>query len=496
MPVKPLPFLDRTAATFKNDTDTFFGSLLPQFSVEVNQVSTDLTTASASALASKNAAAASAAAALSSKNAAATSETNAATSEDNALASKNAAATSATGASGSATAAATSRTNAATSETNALASKNAAATSATNASTSEANALASKNTATTQATNAGASATASAGSATAAAASATAASGSATAAAGSATAANTSKVNAATSEANSLASKNAAATSATNAAASAAQALQAAAGIADGPVTSVNGKTGVVALVKADVGLGNVDNVSVAASGIARTSFPYIANIDDYTLTNGWYAVSGAALAPAGTIPSTSTGYGVLRVSGRNFSASGARTWQEFFHIENGDVSKHERSCQGGVWYPWVKTSLPGMAGNARRPLTPGEAATGMQWSDTLSIPKYIDKLSTATAAASHALNLSVATVFDLTFSVNTTFTISNMPSLSGESLTLVIRIRQNAAPKTIAWFSGITWLTPGGLVPAVPAASQIVEYILSTTGTGTTWVGRVGAST
>jgi hypothetical protein len=70
------------------------------------------------------------------------------------------------------------------------------------------------------------------------------------------------------------------------------------------------------------------------------------------------------------------------------------------------------------------------------------------------------------------------------------------MPSLSGESLTLVIRVQQAAAPKTITWFSGITWLTPGGLVPAVPAASQIVEYILSTTGTGTTWVGRVGAST
>ena len=493
MPVKPLPFLDRTAATFKTDTDTFFGSLLPQFSVEVNQVSTDLTTASASALASKNAAAASAAAALSSKNAAATSETNAATSEDNALASKNAAATSATGASGSATAAATSRTNAATSETNALASKNAAATSATNASTSEANALASKNTATTQATNAGASATASAGSATAAAASATAASGSATAAAGSATAANTSKVNAATSEANSLASKNAAATSATNAATSATRAEAAAAGIADGPVTSVNGKTGVVALVKADVGLGSVDNVSVRAAGIGTTSFTSMANIDDVTLTNGWYSMVETTLGarPPGVL------YGVILVSGRVFTVENTRVVQTLMRTDSGSTQTFSRTCYSGTWGDWIEVTLPSVSGLARKPLTTGEAsATAREWSDTLSIPKYIDKMIAATATASHTLNLALATVFDLTLSVNTTFTISNMPSLSGESLTLVIRVRQAAAPKTITWFSGITWLTPGGLVPAVPAASQIVEYILSTTGTGTTWVGRVGAST
>ena len=492
MPVKPLPFLDRTAATFKTDTDTFFGSLLPQFSVEVNQVSTDLTTASASALASKNAAAASAAAALSSKNAAATSETNAATSEDNALASKNAAATSATGASGSATAAATSRTNAATSETNALASKNAAATSATNAgasataaAASAAAALSSKNAAAISETNAATSEDNALASKNAAATSATGASGSATAAA-------TSRTNAATSETNALASKNAAATSATTAAASATRAETAAAGIADGPVTSVNGKTGVVALVKADVGLGSVDNVSVMAAGIGVPSMSYISNIDDWTLTNGWYAIGSATVGtkPPGWV------WGTVEVSGHNFGASGNIRVSQTFYLDNQAFRSWGRTNYGGTWGPWVEITRPAAANNKRKPLTPSEDTLTEQWSDTLSIPQYIDKMTTATAAASHALNLALATVFDLTLSVNTTFTISNMPSLSGESLTLVIRVRQAAAPKTITWFSGITWLTPGGLVPAVPAANQIVEYILSTTGTGTTWVGRVGAST
>ena len=493
MPITPLPFLDRTAATFKTDTDTFFGSKLPQFSVEVNQVATDLTTAVASALASKNAAAASAAAVLSSKNAAATSETNAATSEDNALTSKNAAATSATGASGSATAAATSRTNAATSETNALASKNAAATSATNAATSEANALASKNTATTQATNAGASATASAGSATAAAASATAASGSATAAAGSATAANTSKVNAATSEANSLASKNAAATSATNAAASAAQALQAAAGIADGPVTSVSGKTGVVTLVKADVGLNLVDNTSVKAAGMGiNTQQSDTPDIDDYTLPNGWYGVGPSSL---GVRPFGSNS-GSLQVSSRSFGTT-TRVNQLMF-VETGVAPRlFIRINCNTAWTDWVEITLPSVAGLSRKPLTTGEAsATAHEWSDTLSIPKYIDKMFTGNGTGTCVLNLSIASVWDFTLTGNATFTLSNMPSLSGESLTLVIRVRQAAAPKTITWFAGITWLTYGGLVPPTPGANQIIEYVLSTTGTGSTWVGRVGAST
>ena len=494
MPVKPLPFLDRTAATFKTDTDTFFGSLLPQFSVEVNQVSTDITTASASALASKNAAAASAAAALSSKNAAATSETNASTSEDNALASKNAAATSATGASGSATAAATSRTNAATSETNALASKNAAATSATNASTSEANALASKNTATTQATNAGASATASAGSATAAAASATAASGSATAAAGSATAANTSKVNAATSEANSLASKNAAATSATNAATSATRAEAAAAGIADGPVTSVSGKTGVVTLVKADVGLGSVDNISVSARGIVGVSgdIGVISNLDDPTMSNGWY---GVGVAATGARPLSGI-YGTVVVSGGIFRNADSRTSQTFYTTSNTPLRIFSRHCLNSIWSQWIEITRPALAEKARKPLTPGDGATGEEWSDTLSIPKYLDKVIEVVTGGAYALNLSVASVLDITLNNNLTLSVSNMPVLSGETLTVIVRIRQPASPKTVAWFSGITWLTPGGLAPPTPAASQIVEYILSTTGTGTTWVGRVGAST
>lgn len=118
MAVTPLPFLDRTAASFKTDVDAFFAQKLPQFAVEVNQVVAAADASASAANTSKNAAASSATnAATSATNAASsataanTSKTNAATSETNAASSASAANTSKNAAAGSATAAATSATN-------------------------------------------------------------------------------------------------------------------------------------------------------------------------------------------------------------------------------------------------------------------------------------------------------------------------------------------------------------------------------------------------
>ncbi|WP_081955329.1 carbohydrate binding domain-containing protein [Pseudomonas lutea] len=123
MAVTPLPFLDRTAATFKSDVDAFFAQKLPQFSVEVNQVATAADASAESANAAKTAAATSA-------NNAGTSATNAANSASAASSSKTAAAASETNAANSASAASSSKSAAATSETNAAQSAAAAKASA------------------------------------------------------------------------------------------------------------------------------------------------------------------------------------------------------------------------------------------------------------------------------------------------------------------------------------------------------------------------------
>ena len=396
MAVTPLPFLDRTAATFKTDVDAFFAQKLPQFSVEVNQVATDAQT--------------SATAANTSKNAAATSATNAKTSETNAA--------------NSASAANTSKTNAATSETNA---------------------------------------------------------------ASSATAANSSKTAAAN-------SATAAATSATNSEASAVRAKNAADSIASGPVTSVNGKTGAPVLNKSDIGLSLADNVSVIAAGIGTPQLAFIADIDSVTLSNGWYGVNADTV---GVKPNNLV-YGTLLVSGYYLAANQyTRVSQTFYIVDGTEYRTWGRKNSAGTWSAWKETSLPTLTGSQRKPLTPNADATAPQWGDTLSIPKYLDRLSRpATVSASFILDMTVASVFDLTLSANTTLSVSNLPSMTDECLTVVVRIRQSTTAYAISWFSGITWLTPGNVAPVTPRASQIIEYIFSTTGVAGSWFGRVGAAT
>lgn len=395
MAVTPLPFLDRTAATFKNDVDAFFATKLPTFSVQVNQVATDAQSAADAANTSKNAAA------------------NSATS----------AGTSATNAANSATAANTSKTNAATSATNA---------------------------------------------------------------ADSATAANTSKNAAAN-------SATAAVTSATNSEASAVRAKQAADSISSGPVTSVNSKTGVVTLNKADLGLSLVDNLSIYARGMSAgpAVLATLSTIDEsINLTNGWYGVGSTTVGakPPGEA------WGSLLVVGRAFQGD-ARVNQIFFSETTSRI--WARRNTGGSWAGWRELTrpLPGASGY-RKPLIGSADGVNDEWSNILSIANYLDKSFTGTAAAAQTLDVSVYSVFDFLLAAATTFSFANVPSLAGETITVVVRIRQDSTARLITWPSNITWLTPQGISPQTPTVGQIVEYIFSTVGSPANWYGRVGAST
>lgn len=120
-----------------------------------------------------------------------------------------------------------------------------------------------------------------------------------------------------------------------------------------------------------------------------------------------------------------------------------------------------------------------------------GQNITG----DEIRANNYVDKTTTnATATGTVTLDCSVADVFDLTTSGNVTLALSNLPTLSGETFAILVRVTQGATAYALTWFGSITWLTTGGAAPAAPASNKSIEYVL-TTKDGTNWLGRKGAS-
>lgn len=135
---------------------------------------------------------------------------------------------------------------------------------------------------------------------------------------------------------------------------------------------------------------------------------------------------------------------------------------------------------------------LPAMTGRGRRPLAVNREGTGVSYSDVISVASYIDRsVRNNAATGSVTLNLSAASVFDLTLAGNVTLSVSGAPPLAGETLSMVVRIRQGATQRTVSWWSGIAWIAAGG-VPRPVEAGKVGEYVLSYD--GTEWLGRIGA--
>lgn len=135
---------------------------------------------------------------------------------------------------------------------------------------------------------------------------------------------------------------------------------------------------------------------------------------------------------------------------------------------------------------------LPAMAGRGRRPLAVNREGTGVLYSDTLSIANYIDRsVRNNAATGTVTLNLSAASIFDLTLAGSVTLAVAGVPALAGETLSIVVRIRQGSTQRTVTWWPGITWLASGG-EPRSVDAGKIGEFVLSFDGTD--WIGRQGA--
>ena len=113
-----------------------------------------------------------------------------------------------------------------------------------------------------------------------------------------------------------------------------------------------------------------------------------------------------------------------------------------------------------------------------------------------VKLPGYETQSTIAAATGSVNLNLSVATIFQLTLTGNTTITFSNVPAPApNQAYKFTVRLISGAVKYTITWPSGFTWLNIGsGSTGDTPAPTKMIEYVVSTVD-GVTVIVRKGAS-
>jgi hypothetical protein len=257
-------------------------------------------------------------------------------------------------------------------------------------------------------------------------------------------------------------------------------------------ITTINGKTGtilkadIVALgipaqdtvythpgsgtnphgtTKADVGLGNVDNVKQAS----KTEFDEHDNDDTRHITSvertKWNAVDNK----------------VDKVTGKGLSTNDYTTAEKnkLAGIEAGAQVNTVTSVAGKTGAVTVSKSDVGL-GNVdnvkQMPISGGV------------LENYREKLISL-SGTSVTINLNNGNVFTHTLSGNTTYTISNAVSGQAHSFTLIIT--QTATVRTITFPASIKW--QDGDIPDMITANKTYVLTFVTVNGGTTWLGMFG---
>ena len=257
-------------------------------------------------------------------------------------------------------------------------------------------------------------------------------------------------------------------------------------------VTTINGKTGaiskadIVALgipaqdtvythpgsgtnphgtTKADVGLGNVDNVKQAS----KTEFDEHDNDDTRHITSvertKWNAVDNK----------------VDKVTGKGLSTNDYTTTEKnkLAGIEAGAQVNTVTSVAGKTGAVAVSKSDVGLSNvdNVKQmPISGGV------------LENYREKLVTL-SGTSTAINLSLGNVFTHTLSGNTTYSITNAVSGQAHSFTLIIT--QGGTVRTLTFPASVKW--QGGEIPDMTTVNKTYVLTFMTVDGGTNWLGMFG---
>ena len=230
--------------------------------------------------------------------------------------------------------------------------------------------------------------------------------------------------------------------------------------------------------------------------GFATTSFNGISDIDDFTLTNGWYVVSSTTVGnkPSGQV------WGVLAVNGRAFAASGTRTTQTFYLTDGLIFRTWGRNCFNGTWGAWQEMAMldsPTFTGDPKAP-TP---ATGDN-DTSIATTAFVQNTFNANARKylSNVVGISTNTTLTvaqtgLAFNIAAAGVTVTLPAAAsaGSGQTYVIRNGQNSNA-TITASTGLIYTSySGNSATLVLAPYEWVELQATTTNYFVNMRGKLG---
>ena len=175
-------------------------------------------------------------------------------------------------------------------------------------------------------------------------------------------------------------------------------------------------------------------------------------------------------------------------IAGNPTTAAHWTPWRDFFDAANLSSGIVPDARLSGTY---TGVNITGNAATATN-LQTARKINGVSFDGSADIWGFGDlTVVNAAATGSVSVDFSQAGIYDYTLSGNTTLVPTSLPTLTNETRSYLIRVRQTGTARTLTWWSGITWIATS--TPAAPAANKMVEYIMSWD--GTKWLGRKGAS-
>jgi hypothetical protein len=268
---------------------------------------------------------------------------------------------------------------------------------------------------------------------------------------------------------------------------------------AGAPVQSVAGKTGVVTLVKGDVGLGNVDNTSDLNKPISTATQTAL----DLKAPLASPALTGVPTAPTATVGTNTTQLATTAFVVAEVAAGGGGGAVDSVNGQTGTVVLDPDDLDDSATTNKFATAAElGLIGTATQPgdnistLTndsgyiTDDAANTFTQLQAFNAGVDVDGPYKQTVEAVAALDIDCSTgnYFTKTISGDSTFTVSNVPASRAYSFTLELTHTSGV----VTWFSGVEW--PGGAAPTLTTGKTHL-FVFVTDDGGTRWRGAALAN-